>query len=331
MPTPAVPSKSKAVLVVRRRSKFVKAVVASTRSRGIPSFPGAASARNKSGAVNFQRQEADEANEVDDHGDDSIFQNVECETLLVIQSLVQNPATSISIPFSSNGSRSVYAALPCQLYNALHSQKAAADVVVSRELQQLLHGNRKALVQLSAAGKADADDSVKVLLLAQDYASIARDSTGNETTMEAVEWFIKHLKDWKGGSVIGYDNFRRVHSTDPLLKTCSLDGTLAALSQAQVLMPCRRSIHSSSSSSGQSYQYWLPTWGVVLQAWTKAVKQVLALLKRSHYKERMEQALQQPHCPIPIRLVLDWLVDQGQVERVERASGTMIRLVSNVE
>jgi hypothetical protein len=318
----------KARVVIKRRNKPVKAALSTAeyeaalqvrRRPGIPSFAPAAS------RLQTAQQEDHDATDLLDE-DDSIFHKVACETLLVAQSLSRNPMTSLSIPYSTHGSRSIYGVLSCQLYNALQSYSQTkgigADIVVSRELQLLLRDNT--LVQLAEAGKVDSDDSLNVLLLAQDYIQIVHDIQGDQKNLEAVHWFTKHLEDWKG-SVITHDNVHRVYANDPLGTTASLDETLACLCQAQVLMPCRR--NNASSSTSNCYQYWLPTWGVVVQAWNKARVKLVALLKRSHYKERQEQALQQPHSPIPTRLLVDWLVSQGQVERVERASGNVIRLV----
>ena len=280
----------------------------------------------RSHAVSHQDDKYDGAEDDDD--DDALFQTMACETLLVAQSLLQSPATSLAIPLSYNNgnhhNHNIYGVLPCQLYQALQSTNAAADVVVSRELQTLLHTD-KTLLQLTPAGKSDADDTLSVLLLTSDYSHavqhISMTAASNANSKVALDWFLKHMKQF-GASYLTLDMVAKVFANDPLAQHTTAQSVVDSLCHSQVLLAC---------PATRRYQYWLPTWGLVVKAWNKARTNLLASLTRSHYKERQEQVLQQPHSPIPTKLVLDWLVSQGQVERLERASGNAIRLLSPEE
>jgi hypothetical protein len=87
----------------------------------------------------------------------------------------------------------------------------------------------------------------------------------------------------------------------------------------QVLLPSHRR---------ETYQLWLPGWGLVLQEWNKSESSVLQSLKRSYYKERSVQALQQMlrSSPVSAELVIAWLAWQGDVLLVERPSGKFVKL-----
>jgi hypothetical protein len=346
--SPALLPRRKTVLVVKRNPKSAKPSVVNVRrttrppqpSKGLPSLDTIQTATLIAAQARLQEDEekrnAEIANVDDDDAALLLFANLPCETLMVIQSLLSHTQTSISIPLSSNGNQFVPAVLPCQLYKTLQQSGGGGgggDVVVSRELQMLLANGT--LVRLSSTFM---NSDIQVLMRLQDYECAVRhiiaavEESSRDSMESAVNWFVKHLKHWKT-PIITEADFERVwsiknnHNDSSATNSmkCSLEETLSTLCKYQVLMACRQS--TSSYSSSTSYQLWLPTWGImVLDAWNTARRKLVRCLKQSHYKERSEQALQQPYSPIPTSILIDWLEDQGCVERVERASGTFVKL-----
>ena len=136
--------------------------------------------------------------------------------------------------------------------------------------------------------------------------------------VQSEEWLVKHLPDWTG-DVITRDEMEASWKDDPMQEgKVTLDGYLRSLCEKQFLR---------SSPKDQTYELWLPSWGMVLHAWDKAETNLLRNLQRSHYKERSLTSLQQKHSPIPTTLVVTHLESQGKVERVERPAGVFVKLV----
>jgi hypothetical protein len=108
---------------------------------------------------------------------------------------------------------------------------------------------------------------------------------------------------------------------------CCLFATALQLLQQewQVLLP--------TSAGHESYQLWLPSWGVVLQALGTAATKILAEVKRNHYRERSTTSLQKmlQYSPIPVAVLVSRLVASRQVQRIQRPSGQFLKLSASAK
>lgn len=132
---------------------------------------------------------------------------------------------------------------------------------------------------------------------------------------------------------------------------CSASVVLSELQHLQLL----RSFSTAAAGGGGAhlrhhrrvFQLWLPSWGAVSTSFQRSSAQLLAALRRSQYKERSASWLDQRtfHKPtsnrgtknsnslrrqltaIPFEVLLEHLVSQGRVVRVNRPSGTFVKLV----
>jgi hypothetical protein len=68
-----------------------------------------------------------------------------------------------------------------------------------------------------------------------------------------------------------------------------------------------------------------------LNAWEAARRKLLLQLKQSSFQERSVQALQQEYSPIDTKLLIDWMVDQGEVQFRKRPAGVFVKLLASDE
>lgn len=320
--------RGKKVLLVKRKKKFVKKA-----SGSLPTFrqirhPGGDPVNGARATTTTHA--AATANGDDDSDDDypfdSVLASLPNDCALAIQSLQQSPNMSIAIPFPSDPSHYILAVLELHLYRTLQDANAG-DTVVSRELADLLASNK--IRKLSSPSRQA--NPLQVVLFTSDYERAARgtivvaqttddddDSSPQQMSEASVEWLIRQLSFLKGHRIAQADLEER-WKADPLPRMMmSLENVLETLTRQQLLL---------GSSLDRYYQLWLPTWGVVLQAWETARKKAVSLLKRSAYKERSMTTMQQRYSPIPTNLVLDWMESvAGQVEIVQRPAGKFVRL-----
>lgn len=304
----AAAKKGRKLLVVKKRKK-----TASKRaSGGLPSFAHKASPPATTAAAAWDDDITAEEDTLD-----SLLADLPNDCALAIQALQQNADTSVAIPVPSSGEyfRGV---LELHLHRRLQRQDDSHDTTVSRELADLLHSNT--VRTLTSPSRQNHPVTVIVWTADWERAAARRQAQQQQSSdgvVTAVNWLTRRLP---------YLTARRVTYADleaqwdrDVVPGRTLDGVLDTLTRHQLLL---------GSPLEESYQLWLPTWGLVLQAWERGRHRVLQNLKRSFYKERSQTALQQSDSPISTNLLLDWMASVGQVERVERPAGTFVRLPS---
>jgi len=263
------------------------------------------------------------ATEADDEFD-TMLASLPNDCALGIQALQQNTDTCVSIPIPSDTGNYIKGVLELHLYRQLHADDSRGDTAVSRELADLLATNT--IRKLSSPSREL--NPLQVILFATDYERAARNtilrdssSSSSSSNEAATEWMMRQLPHLTGQR-IAYADLQRRWSVDSVMGGQTLDRVLETLTRQQLflLAPMER-----------SYQLWLPTWGVVLQAWETARKKALMNLKRSSYKERSLSAMQQKYSPISTTLLLDWMESIGQVELIDRPAGKFVRLPAEVD
>jgi hypothetical protein len=143
-------------------------------------------------------------------------------------------------------------------------------------------------------------------------------------------------------------------SSSPLLRRCPASAVLSELQRLQLLRPYPPG--AGRSRGGRVYQLWLPGWGTAVTSFQRAAAQLLAALARSRCKERPAAWLAQktwgrpiatsgsivtgssgsgssssarrPWTAVPSEAVVEHLVSQGRVVRVDRPSGAFVRLAT---
>lgn len=254
------------------------------------------------------------------------------ETFMVFTSLLSDPNRAIAVPMS-NTNDCIYGILPCQLH-ALLDHDDGSDATVSLELQQLLQSRELCRLRLSSS------KSTHVLLLRSDYCraveSISRSFESRSSDQGCELDIQRHILDWflTSNSIMDTVNESDLESrwqsqqrrtSSSKVSSLPFAKVLSILQQEQVLRVC-----DTSTNHRSAFQLWLPHWGVVVHAWQRGSTQLLAQLERSHYKERSVSALVQSNrrCPIPVQALLEALVSQGEVVRVQRPSGMFVKLAA---
>jgi hypothetical protein len=138
----------------------------------------------------------------------------------------------------------------------------------------------------------------------------------NAILQKVTTWFLSNLKHWTKRSITKDD--MKVAWIESGAVT--LDQAIDLLVDMQVLLP---------SSNKRSFLLWLPHWGPVLRAVSKAQSKVVAHIKRSLYKELSIKIIErQTNYPggLSGSFVLHTLVTQGKIEVVKRPSGGFARM-----
>ena len=243
------------------------------------------------------------------------------------QALQQNDDTRLAIPMPFDTSRYLYGVMKLHLYRQLlHPDADQGDFAVTRDLQDLYATNRVRTLSSKSSHHHHQRDAplLQVLVWTSDYMQAARNTIQPERPLshKATEWMLRQLPHLTGQDPLPYADWQAQWRQDPLTGT-SLDAVLDQLSKhQQLLLPFPME---------QSYQLWLPTWGVVVQAWQTARQKAVAHIQRSSYKERSMRSMQQPYSPISTRLLLDWMQEIGQVEIVDRPADKFVRLPTQDE
>ena len=305
-------------MVIKRKKAPPNKAVA-TSKKGLPKLNAKkraeAVASNKAAPnLNDEAPQGEQEEEYDPL--DQILSSLPNDCALGIQSLQQNNDTSLAIPIPHDPSHVIRGVLELHLHRKMQNDNQG-DTIVSRELAELLATNqiRKLSSPLSER------HAVNVLVFTKDYERAARNTIHDKNSQRATDWMMRQLP-YLTGHRIAQADWQEQWRADPISGT-SLEAVLDVLVRQQLLL---------LSPLEQSYQLWLPTWGVlVLQAWETARKKALMNLKRSAYKERSLSAMQQKYSPIPTVLLLDWMESVGQVEWIDRPAGKFVRLPSSNE
>lgn len=291
-------SSKKTVVVVKRKKKNksvnvrkglpIAAKLASISTQDATAKRGAAA-----GASNLSVED-------EEFGDLDLNQVKE---ILVLLPIIQKEA-SIAIPVQNF---SLHAVLECSLSARL--DKDHSNTNFTAQLADLLHANQIRKLK---------SKTLEVFMPVQDYIRGAECAL-LQADESLCSWFCRDVLATCTGDVISETQLQELYTTAKHLPP--LDQVIQTLLQSQVLLAV------SHTTRTCLYQLWLPSFGSVVQAFDAACHKILMALKRSRYKERSVSALQQPYSPIATTLVLDWLVSQGQVQRIERPSGCFVKLV----
>lgn len=239
------------------------------------------------------------------------------EAMMLVESLIVDPASRIALPLPAETSDAeVFGVLECQLYDRLDIEDREGSCV-SHDIARLLTQNR--LRKL--ASQPSAVHGVAVLLRTSDYVRAVWSATRHhDGRTEVVEWWLTRVIPTMTSERVTEDHVEACWQKHPMPER--VGAILTELQRIQVLLPC-----SVASASRALYQLWLPNWGTVLKAWHVASTKLLAHLKRSRYGERSLSSCLQPHSPIPTRLVVDWLASQDKVRVVTRPAGKFVQIV----
>lgn len=297
-------TKGRRLVVVKKRKKAVG--VLKKASGALPTFQRRTVTTVTAGSPPRQGTAPDDHDAFDD-----VLAALPNDCALGIQSLQQDANTRLAIPLPQDTSHYLHGVLELHVYRKMPD---AGDNVVSCELAQL-HADNTIRTLSSPSRQAC---PLQVLVFTTDYVRAARQTIrpNDAPSQQATEWMIRQLPHLIK-SCLAYTDWQAQWEADPVAGT-SLDRVLDTLTRQQELL--------LTQPLDESYQLWLPTWGVVLQAWDTARQKVLANLKRSSYKERSLRALQQPYSPISTPLLLDWMESMGEVEIVDRPAGKFVRM-----
>jgi hypothetical protein len=234
--------------------------------------------------------------------------DIPCDSLLALRSLVQ-ANRCLYIPLHVG-------MIPCilesQVYGILKSEDGS-DSVATIELRELMSTHK--LRQLISHNGLD---GIEVLVESHHYVRAVWDAHRHSQVScpKVTTWFLSALRS-STGRTVARDQLEQAwndYDNDSLSFAEALD----KLVQMQVLLPTKHE---------QSYLFWLPHWGTVLQDVEKAKSRVIMQIKRSHYKEIPQLQLEHQNFPgMSSKFILDWMLSQGFVSLHSKPSGVFIRL-----
>jgi len=236
----------------------------------------------------------------------------EKDSLLVIRSLEQK-GQSLAVPL--NGGNAVPVVLESQLHERLPSEEGQ-DSVLTRELREL--SDRNILRRLDST-----DGHVVAWMETDHYIRAVWDATATTTTttangMDVTQWFVQNLHHWTTPQLSQEWDFQP-HWKKTNHRHLSLEMALQRLVEMGVLLP---------SGKSQTFRLWLPQWGKVLAAMTKAQTKALVQTKRTHAKELSVANLERMHFPgLSGSLVVHLLATRGKIRLVKRPAGCFCQLI----
>jgi hypothetical protein len=269
------------------------------RKPGVPSpgLPVPSSAR-------LEEQNVEEFEEQDEAG-------IPCDTLFAIQSIIQ-AQQCLFIPLQSGGPM-IPSVLESQLYQRLENP-TDGDSIVTKELLELIQASR--LRRL-----ASLDSTLVTFMRTRDYIRAVWDAhrtlgDDSKALLDVTTWFVSSLSKWTRQSISKHDMSLRWTS-----RTATFEQVLDILAtKLRVVIV-----------TGNLLQFWLPTWGTVLQAVDKAQTNIILRIKRSVYKELSEQSIRNLSLPggLSAYFVTQTLVAMGKVQVHKKAAGAFVRLTTS--
>lgn len=258
-----------------------------------------------------------------------------CDTLLLMRSIEQSQQC-LYIPLHSGAL--IPAVLESQLHSKLMQGGEGGDSAATIELHDLASRNQ---IRRLVPASSDHDDEESLMTWVEtkhfvkavwdahrNYSYSSRSSTDKATTEESAEmddailakvttWFLSNLKHWTKRTITR-DAMRMAWKESGAV---TLERAIDLLVDMQVLLP---------SSVKNTFLLWLPNWGAVLRAVSKAQSKVVAHIKRSLYKElSVKQIKKNTNYPggLSGTFVLHTLVAaQDKIEVVQRPSGDFARI-----
>jgi hypothetical protein len=263
----------------------------------------------------------DPEEEKDEFGFEELYTSVSnhSDTLLAMQSLKAS-SQGLHIPLQ-NGS-TVQAVLESQLFRRFDSNHAS---MINTELRDLYRNNQ--LVGLGCR-----DHQAVALLSTPDYVTGVWDALHQANAenvigdrqmqyQAVVSWFVDSLPnlDKKCISKDQLEANWKQKLVEGITTRGSLDNMIQILLQLQVLMRL--------DEQHETFQLWLPNWGMVLKGWSEARQQLLSHVKRA--KELSERNLmsQNRHSCVSTKFLLDELQRKGAVRIVTRPFGKFVQCV----
>lgn len=265
------------------------------------------------------------------------------DTFMLMQSLQATKSADkcLAIPLSAKSSnQNILGVLECVLYDGglVHSS-------VSRDIRDLLQHNHIRMLsppQSNATNSSLEAESASdipppsIFILASDFQKACQDahvncSTQNHSSVPpeqrdfVIQWFLDNLARWVSKRIVQSQIeaawTEQEPPKDPNAAPASLDDALKYLVEIKVLLP---------NYGEGSYQLWLPSWPLVLKTWVKKTTAIMVQIKRSIYKERSLSSLEkmQKRSPIPVKLMVDYLVSIRYVSIVKKPSGDFVKLVT---
>lgn len=308
---------SKKIIIKRRTTLGAKFKTAKKKGNGLPSFPS---------HVSSVQAEHSNSAETDDHASCG-FEDLPCDALLALQSL-QRSDQGLHIPLGNN--RYIQAVLPSQIFQRFQEGHSSS---IWSEILSLIASNQ--VVRLSCQ-----DEGETILILTKDYMEGAQEALRQhesdlspavqneiiswflqQTNLEWTETIISHesLEDcWKDDIIVSPKSSNEEHSVLPF------EDALQFLLQLRVLLPAPK----TSTTTSNTYQLWLPQWGLVLKSWNEARQHLTLTLARSKGKEVSEKnVLNQNRHRISTKFLLDELTYKGKLKIIERPFGRFIKKV----
>ena len=248
-----------------------------------------------------------------DH-DDYSESDIPCDTLLAIQSIIQ-AQQCLFIPLQE-GSKIVPSVLVSQLYQKLKNP-IEGDSIVTKEILTLIRTNKlRRLMSL--------DSSVVTLMHTKDYISAVWDShqaccraDENSSTfiLEITTWFLALLPKWTAQTMSRKDMSSQWRTTKYNFQQV-LD---ILVTKMQLLI---------SNRNQDTFLFWLPNWGLVLQGLNKAKSYISLYIQRSMHKEVSEQSIRNLSIPggMSAYFVTQTLIATGKVTVHQKPTGSFFRL-----
>lgn len=172
-----------------------------------------------------------------------------------------------------------------------------------------------------------------VFILTGDFQRACQDAHRNSSAQNhssvppeqrdfVIQWFLDNLELWVSERIVqseleaAWTNYKP--PKDPNAAPASLDDALKYLVEIKVLLP---------NYGEGSFQLWLPSWPLVLRTWVKKISAIMVQIKRSVYKERSFSLLEkmQKRSPIPVKLMVRYLVSMRYVSIVKKPSGDFVK------
>lgn len=296
-------------------------------------------------------------------------QLLSCDTYMLLRTL-QNGQTNqycIEIPFRHHHETTIRGVLECTLREQLYNKSNINDSFITKELNYLINKNVVRTLSLSKT-----NDNLNVIVLTDDYVNAVRDAVISggviSVTSAPVTDTIKYsdgqkmlqqqqqdslleneVLHWFVNDLLGQYTRRRI--TQQELHASWLNrqhqpsndsgssGTITFDSVLKLLLQ-QWNVIMNASVEHNTYQLWLPSFGMVIKAWDKARTKLLTELKRSYSKNKNHRCHELSHMslqnvlqynnPIPLPVLLTALASEGTCKCVMRPSGLFIQLCSKL-
>lgn len=314
------------------QNKKTERIPTTKKSFGLPSFHYRAKPSNSetlADSTSGARMKA--SNEANDSSsfypkDDGQEYEIPSDTLMAMKSLIQSDQ-GLHVPITNNGS--VQVVLENQIYSIFDEGHASN---VNSELLELIHNNNLRRMYCH-------DSSYVAFILTEDFVRAVWDahlhpnhSSSHSTEVqgsseEIVSWFLSNLCHWTKSKISEscledrWKNNNIISNNDVTLK----DAVHYLLTSQFLIRDPKQNL--SIGGNEESYFLWLPQWGIVLRAWSKARRQLLALITQRKELSKHNVLQKNRHCHVSTEFLLNDLIYKEKIRIVERPFGSFVQLV----